>query len=411
MPLTTTRRLIYRLGGLTVALAVLHTILALLAAVAWLLPDVVTAQTLAHLSADWLMLALFSGWLLAGLYLAQDRRSAARLRDEPALRGLVAAWSVAALLLPPARLLLPLPPLALLPAVAALLCVALVFRSLDADSLLRARPRPPRPEEGTARATWTIALRLWAAGLLLAALLYPAAGRAALIAGGLPVSVALLFWLMPRYSQVSAAWCATGALAQGSLLTLAGGLALLAPVGEVAGGLLWAVVLPPVMLLAHLYRACTRHQPVYTLAAHYSVLAGVLWLAALSVLGGPLLFPGIAALAGPAGLAAAQHNLILGGLLATVLAVLNQMAAELRGENRRVTGLLPFWLISSGMLFGGLAQAAAALVALYLDGLLRLEAGRSAALQLPLAALASLPAALLAAGLVLYALGWRARRI
>jgi hypothetical protein len=94
-----------------------------------------------------------------------------------------------------------------------------------------------------------------------------------------------------------------------------------------------------------------------------------------------------------------------------VLAVLNQMAAELRGENRRVTGLLPFWLISSGMLFGGLAQAAAALVALYLDGLLRLEAGRSAALQLPLAALASLPAALLAAGLVLYALGWRARRI
>ncbi|MEP6988878.1 MAG: hypothetical protein ABI970_24970, partial [Chloroflexota bacterium] len=100
-------------------------------------------------------------------------------------------------------------------------------------------------------------------------------------------------------------------------------------------------------------------------------------------------------------------------LLAAVvmsLGVVNQAAAEMRGQNWRVTGLTPFWLVSVGILGGGLALAAAGIVQVYLERLLSIGYLDTQALIVPLYIGWVMGLIVLLLGIVLYALGFWSHR-
>jgi nitric oxide reductase subunit B len=225
-------------------------------------------------------------------------------------------------------------------------------------------------------------------------------------------SVALAYWLMLRFSTI------TPESADASLLTVAGLLALtgaLVTVGSLnldLGALrgMGAVIVPLLCLIfaAHSYRAFTLRSASNTLAAHWTALGILLMLLGEGLLGAVML----AARDWIAGtrLTDAQSWLTALAALAFILGVCNQAAAELRGENRRVTGLAPFWLVAFGAVGVGLALAAAGLVQVYLERILGVGYLDTQALLEPLYGLWIGGLGLFALGAALYALIFWLRR-
>jgi nitric oxide reductase subunit B len=172
------------------------------------------------------------------------------------------------------------------------------------------------------------------------------------------------------------------------------------------------VIIPLVYLIfaAHSYRAFSDRNSNATLSGHWLALGIILLLLGAGLIGGLTALSGVRVYAAGTRLSDAQVTFVQWGVVAVLLGVFNQIAAELRGLNRRVTGLSPFWLVTVGAFGSGAALAAAGLVQVYLERLLSIGYLETQTLLIPLCTIWVVGLVLLAAGLLLYALGIRARR-
>lgn len=243
------------------------------------------------------------------------------------------------------------------------------------------------------------------------------ADGAALYLGDLLAALAIAYWLMRRFSNVSALWAGMSLYTVAGLLALAGALVTLPalyPLGWDASFLgdlsAFAVPLLALIIASHSYRALSDRNSTNTLAAHWTALFVLLLLLGVGILGGLQAAPGVRLYAAGTQLSALPAALARLAVVVVILGASNQISAELRGENRRVTGLAPFWLVTFGVLGGALALAGAGLVQVYLERVLSVGYLETQALIAPLYGAAVVAAALLALGIVVYAAAFFIRR-
>jgi hypothetical protein len=93
------------------------------------------------------------------------------------------------------------------------------------------------------------------------------------------------------------------------------------------------------------------------------------------------------------------------------LGVINQGTAELRGQNRRITGLMPFWLVAFGVLGGALALSGVGIVQVFTERMSSTGYLDVQNLVIPLYTGWVVGLVSLALGVLIYALGFRARRL
>jgi len=224
--------------------------------------------------------------------------------------------------------------------------------------------------------------------------------------------VGLAFWLMRRFSQVSANWVESGAINVGGLLVLAGLLLSMTTLHPaVAVGALLIAPTCYMIFAAHSYRAFSTHNATYTLAGHWLALAIILLGVGVGVLSAFLSLPAIGPLIASSAFVGLRDLLLQWGLLAIVLSLVNQVSAELRGVNRRVTGLMPFWMVSAGVIGGGFVLALTGSAQVYTGVIFGIEAAALESALQPFRLLHALSAFVLACGVAIYALGFWARRL
>ena len=226
-------------------------------------------------------------------------------------------------------------------------------------------------------------------------------------------SLSILFWLIPRYSRLSQDWAQSSlritavlVFLGGSLISL-GRLGLPEPVSLAATPL---IAISYILLASHSARALRNRDENASLAPHWIALATLFWLVGGGFLGALSIQPGIAQAVRGTDLAAAQHW--LGGWvnLAIALGFVNEAAAALRGDNQRVTGYMPYWLMGFGVGLASILQVCRGLLQVYLRELAALEPAAEAELLLPLTSLWLLCLLAAAAGMALYAIGFWLRQ-
>jgi hypothetical protein len=201
------------------------------------------------------------------------------------------------------------------------------------------------------REVWNAGAILVVVGLLYAPLRtflgYPLAG------------VAVTLWLGNRFSTMPRQWLKVAARNLTGFTLILGILMIVTPASTAPA---WAtVVFNPVLVLLtlnHLYKLLAERSPSKTLAPQYVGLAAVLFALAYGV-GSLQWIPNV------------PRNdtwLLLTADIArwtvavTLLGTVNQIIAELRGGQDKVTGLLPFWTIAFGLLGGALATYSLGLI-------------------------------------------------
>ena len=287
-------------------------------------------------------------------------------------------------------------------ALALLLALALSYRAAGASVSLR---------------VWRMAMLLIGVNLVAASLLE---GRAldALRAFQLQVAypvagLSVMFWLMRRYSRVEADWAADGLRITALLVTLAGSLISLGRLGlpaALSAGATAIIPLGYMILAAHSYRALSSRNENASLAPHWIALATLFWLVGGGFLGALSIQPAIGEAMRGTDLAQAQDWLARWVLLAIVLAFVNESATSLRGDNRRVTGFAPLWLIAFGAGLATVVQACRGVLQIYLREAAAVEASAMPELLLPLTVVWIICLFAVAAGIVVYALGFWLRR-
>ncbi len=418
--MTTSQKMIFRFFQQTVMLLILYVIAALVAGVKFLAADdplltVLPYNQAGALANVLLNLTVLTGLIGGGLYVAaQQRINVLMLR----LAGIV--WTILLILavlaglfgLIGGRNLLELPLV-----LNGVLIVGLALVLLTAVPSIRAP-----------------LVQLWALGLVLTIIailisLLPAGdyvqdrGLRAL-AVGLQMNIVyplmaltLGYWLMHRFSDLTPAWLEHD-------IYIAAGLVLLAGVcltfARMQAGADWvmtvgnlATVLAPLLYLlaiARCYPALTQRNGTHTLAAHWFTLSLLLFFLAFGLVAAAQLAPAIRPYTLGTRLADLQSTLTLLAAVVMSLGVVNQAAAERRGQNWRVTGLTPFWLVSVGILGGGLALAAAGVVQVYLERLLSIGYLDTQVLIVPLYTGWVMGLITLLLGIVLYALGFWSHR-
>lgn len=214
--------------------------------------------------------------------------------------------------------------------------------------------------------------------------------------------IGLIFWLMRRFSGVSDGWIKTGVMSCAGLTVLAGGLiSLSAWIGSFPA----AIVAPicAVVVAAHVHRAVIEPNRWRTLAAYWCSLAAVGYIVAYGLLS-PL------ALLLPDSYAVQQFSAYL-FLTAITLGTINQTVAEMQWHNRRITGLLPYWCIAFGWLMSIVLALLLHTAEQYLTTYAQLDAASLNAAVQPLHTGLTVSSVLLAAGFLLYAVGFYVRRI
>ena len=270
----------------------------------------------------------------------------------------------------------------------------------------------------------TAFLRIWQGGILLiivSLLAQPlVAGSWRTVIGLFRVHVAysvtgvsFMFWLITRWSRVYVEWARAGAIIVSGLIALAGSLISIAPLAlPPVIRLLSALVVPVcyMILAGHSYRALRDRNPDRSLSPHWLAIAVLLWLAGGGFLGTLSTQAGIQQGLAGTRLAEAQRGLMMWGLLAFVLSLVNATASGLRGENRPVTGYIPLWLIAFGNGFGAIVLGSAGVVEIYLRKLFALDRATVEQLLAPLSILWLVCLLLVAVGIAVYALGFWVRR-
>jgi len=420
-----TQKIAYGFLAQAVVLLALHIAAALFGAVKFLANDDPFALTLPYqqvgaLANVLLNLAILSGLLGGGVYMVTRIGADSALRYETLLLWTSRLWTLLLVLafgagmlgLLEGRHMLELPPLL---DAGVLIVIVLVLANV-----------------GLSR-TWTPSVTVWAAGMGLSA--------ACTLVGMLPVNdiaqeriltalavygsfnvaypltaVALGFWLMRRFSNVPQLWADMGVYNVSTLMALAGGLLTAAMVippgvhswpGNVA---LFAVPFAYLVFAAHSYRALADRNPTFTLAAHWLALAVILFLLGMGVVAVLNAVPALRQWTIGTRLSDLQTTLQAWAIMAVILGVVNQATAELRGQNRRVTGYTPFWLVTFGVIGGGLALGIAGAAQTYMERVLSVGYLDSQALLVPLYAFWVLGLVSIALGMIVYGLALWLRR-
>lgn len=225
--------------------------------------------------------------------------------------------------------------------------------------------------------------------------------------------VSITFWLMTRWSHVRAEWARDGVMIVATLIGVAGLLISFAPIGYPAwlGGIVAGIVPIPYMILAgHSYRALKDRNHNQSLSPHWIGIAVLFWLAGGGFLGMISTQAGIQRWMTDTALVSAQLGLMNWGILTIILSLVNNTAAELRGENRRVTGYMPLWMIAFGSGFAFIVQACLGVLQIYLGGLMSLDSNTVDGLLIPLHMIWILCLIAVVIGITIYALGFWVRR-
>lgn len=224
-------------------------------------------------------------------------------------------------------------------------------------------------------------------------------------------AVSITFWLMTRWSNVHDEWVNDGLVIVSGLVAMSGLLISLGSFNMSSGyGLVIFLIAPCFIILAgHHYRALRDRNQDMSLSAHWIALATAYWLLA-GFMGVLSVQSGIQTLMINTGLAEAQILLIQTVMLLIVLGLVNYVAPYLRGENRRVTGFIPLWLIGFGQGFVILMMGSAGVVEIYLRNFAGLDNPMIDGLLLPLTIITLFCQIGVAFGIIIYALGFVARR-
>ncbi|MBI1276605.1 MAG: hypothetical protein GC179_00615 [Anaerolineaceae bacterium] len=418
--MTTSQKIIFRFFQQTVLLLILYVIAALMAGVKFLAADDPLLTVLPYNQANALAnvllnLTVLTGLIGGGLYMAAQRRI-----NESLLRLTSLLWTVLLILsvlaglfgLLGGRNLLEIPLI-----LNGLLIISLVSVLLAITPSIR-----------------TSLVQFWALGLVLAIIailigLLPAGdyvqdrGLRALVVG-LQMNIAyplmaltLGYWLMHRFSDLTPAWLDNDIYIAAGLVLLTGICLTFARVQMAADWVIsvgnLAGVLAPLfylLVIARCYPALTQRNGTHTLAAHWFTLSLLLFFLAFGLVAAVQLAPAIRPYTLGTRLTDLQSTLTLLAAVVMSLGVVNQAAAELRGQNWRVTGLTPFWLVSVGILGGGLALAGAGVVQVYLERLLSLGYLDTQALLVPLYIGWVMGLIVILLGIILYALGFWSHR-
>lgn len=388
-------KVIYQFLNLTVALLLLYAVASLLAALNQLptSPPGAWARVIDDLAEQSFKLLLLTGFLGAGLMLAGEALNGAALAWG---RRIWLAFVVAALAL-------------------SVLGQAQLADGLTALVLLAALAWSLR---SGAHSTF---VRCWQVGVLLSALSsglnLVESGRLSSVNAAFQIQVAyalcslsIVFWLIPRYSRLEREWARDSLRVTAALVILGGSLISLGRLPLPVAVSLAATPLITVcyiLLASHSARALRNRNENASLAPHWVALATIFWLVGGGFLGALSIQPGVAQAMRDTDLAAAQDWLAGWVSLAVVLGFINEAAASLRGDNRRVTGYAPYWLIAFGVGLASVVQACRGVLQVYLPELGPLA---EADLLLPLTLLLLLCLLAVAAGMALYAIGFWLRR-
>jgi hypothetical protein len=421
--MTQPQKTAYRFFQKTIILLILYGIAALLSAVKFLSPSDALLTALPYyqtgaLTNILLNLAALTGLVGGGIYIAAQYR----VRGGNLLRLMGQTWSILLILavlaglfgLSEGRNLLELPAmLDIAFLVALLVIVTIVASGARSASIIQ---------------VWSVGMLVSAACMALGLLVtgdyvQDRLLRAMVIGlnhnvGYLLAAVALGLWLMHRFSNLTLGWINQDVYIVGGLVMLAGvfiTLPTLPAAPEWVGGLgNLATFLAPILYLifaGHAYRALTDRNQTYTLAAHWFAFSLLLLLLGPGLMGGLLAAPGIRQWTVGTRLSDLQTTFTLFVSVTMALGVINQSAAELRGQNWRVTGLMPYWLVTFGMLGGGLALAAGGVVQVFMERMSSIGYLDVQNLVTPLYAGWVFGLILLTLGILVYALGFRARRV
>ncbi|MBZ0284700.1 MAG: hypothetical protein K8L97_28440 [Anaerolineae bacterium] len=367
-----TSKIVRRFFLQTILLFILYALAALLGAAKFLTPDDpllgLPYHQISGLANLLLYLTALTGLLGGGIYIASQHK----VFNETLLNYSSWAWIGLLVLVVLAGLLNILEGRNLLELPTFLDVVLIVLIVLIAGNILLGAPRVP-------------VIHIWSIGILLSATcviisLIPASDylqdrvlRALAVGLNMNVAfplatVALGFWLMHRFSNVTPGWADMGIYSVGGLVTVAGVLVSLTPL-HILGAPEWtrtlgnlAVFVVPIAYLifaAHSYKALSDRNATYTLAGHWYTLSLLLLLLGVGLLGGVQSAPGISTYTLGTRLTDLQSTFAGLAVVSMTLGVVNQGAAELKGHNRRLTGLSPFWLVAFGIIGGGLALGAA----------------------------------------------------
>ncbi len=171
-------------------------------------------------------------------------------------------------------------------------------------------------------------------------------------------AIALGFWLACRFSRLPEIWFQIGIYIAGGVILLAGVLLTLADLYPFAAAP-WitdfttvAAFLIPLLLLIyarHAYAPLANRSDSPALAAHWAALCLLLLLWGMGLAGSITAPVVIRQWVYGTRLTDLAHWLTLYAVLAMSLGGINQATMELRGLPRRITGLMPFWLMSFGL--------------------------------------------------------------
>ena len=226
-------------------------------------------------------------------------------------------------------------------------------------------------------------------------------------------ALSIAFWLRTRYSAIDSEAAQESMRAAALPLCFGGGLISLRHMGLPAlVGLAAAplIVLCYLTLAGSLARALRERSADASLAPHWVALAALFWLVGDGLLGALMMLNGWGAAISQTDVAAAQAW--LGGwvIVSIVLAFTNEAAASLRGDNRRVTGYVPLWLIAFGVGLSFIAQLCRGAAQYTLSEAAPEASVSEAALLLPITALWFICLLAAAVGIAAYALGYFLRR-
>lgn len=225
--------------------------------------------------------------------------------------------------------------------------------------------------------------------------------------------VSIMFWLMTHWSNVRVLWARDGVYIVASLIGLSGLLISLARLGLHPGlGVLSAFMIPICYMIfaGHHYRALKDRTHDQSLSAHWIAIAVLFWMAGGGFLGTLSTQGNLPLWIGDTQLASAQIGWMMWGILAIILSLVNYQAATLRGENRRVTGYMPLWLITFGHGLALLVQSCMGVVEIYLSRIVGIDPAHVTVLLLPMQLVWMICLLAVAIGIGIYALGYWKRR-
>lgn len=232
-------------------------------------------------------------------------------------------------------------------------------------------------------------------------------------------ALATAYRLMARFSAARADWLDESLYTTAGLIALAGALLTVADLYPLTAaswlatlGSVSSVAVPVIMVIiaGHFYRVLARRRDNATLAAHWVALGLVFTVLGAGILGGLGSEPSIRRWL--MGTRLDDARVLLAYLLpvAVSLGMINQSAADLHGEDGRITGYIPFWLVGAGVLATTALLVAIGVGQVYMERVIAVDFVQAETLLIPLYRLTLGAWLLLALGMGIYAFTFWLRR-